>query len=118
MSQAYRDFHGSGIGQHIIAAHPDLADRVVKASRRLAKAEKARIADEQKEARERPLRSHVVTGAFLDEVAGELRSLIGMMEPYYAQCDSATRDAYDLIERIEAMHGTAATLATTRSGEG
>lgn len=103
MSQIYADFHSSGIGQHMRASHPEVADRVVSASRRLASARKAKSLADEAEARARPLRQHVVTGAFLDEVSSEIRSLMGMMEPYFAQCDSATSAADDLLERIDAM---------------
>lgn len=102
MSQVYMPFHHSGIGQHIRNAHPELEPEVIAAGQRAEAKRKADEAAALKEARERPLREHVVTGAFLMEVTSELSSLIGMMEPYYSQGNAAD-DANALIERIEAM---------------
>ncbi|AXQ69076.1 hypothetical protein HOU02_gp052 [Caulobacter phage CcrBL9] len=61
---------------------------------------------EEKEARDRVTRKVVVTGGFLDEIAEEIQSLIGMMEPYYVGCE---RDACLLLDRIEALAAGGAT---------
>jgi len=114
MFQSYQSLSGSGIGQHIRSAHPQFEKavfRVTKMQKNRAAAA-AKAAEIEKAAR--PLRQHVVSGAFLDEVVGEIESLIGMMEPYYSQGNAAD-DAYDLVKRIEEMQTVAATLA--RAGD-
>lgn len=107
MWQSYQNLFGSGLGQHIRAAHPEYEKRVRAASNRRKKELAAEEAAAKAEALARPLRAHLVAGAFLDEVASELSSLIQMMEGYYTQggCDE---HAQELIERIEAMHRDAA----------
>jgi uncharacterized Zn finger protein (UPF0148 family) len=103
MSQGCMPFSQSGIGQHVRSAHPELEPEVLAASRRRERQIKTAQDAAAKEARERPLRQHTVTGAFLDETTSLLNSLIDMMEPYYSQSSGAD-EAYELIERIEAMH--------------
>lgn len=110
MSQNHISLIGSGIGQHIMARHPEHA-AAMKTANKLGQrrdrdryaAEMKAIEDAEKEADRRSKREFTVTGEFLDEVIGELRGLIRMMEPYYSQgnCDA---DAERLIEQIEKMH--------------
>lgn len=106
MSQSYRDFHNSGIGDHVRSKHPELFREVLAASKRFAAAEKEKIQEERKEKELRPKRKFIVSGEFLDEVVEEMQSLIGFMEAYYIQggCD---KNALELIERIEKMHSDA-----------
>lgn len=115
MSQIYRDFHNSGIGAHIRAKHPELEREVISASKRISKQEKEREESERKEKELRPKRQFIVSGEFLDEVMGELNSLIGCMEAYYTQggCD---KGALELIEQIENMHIEAKARGETTEG--
>lgn len=107
MSEAYRPFTASGIGQHIRAMHPALEPEVIAAGKHHKHMEASARARIARDKIERPLREHVVTGAFLDDVQSELRSLIDMMEPYWAQGNAAD-SALALVEKIEAMQGAPA----------
>lgn len=115
MSEIYRDFHNSGIGSHIRAKHPELEREVISASKRISKQEKEREESERKEKELRPKRKFTVSGEFLDEVMGELNSLIGCMEAYYIQagCD---KGAMELIGKIENMHMEAKARGETAEG--
>lgn len=103
MWQSYQGLFGSGLGQHIRAAHPQYEGPVRAASNRRKREMAKREAEAKAEAEARPIRQHIVDGRFLDEVKGVIDGLIGMMEPYYSQGDGADR-GYEMIKRIEAMH--------------
>lgn len=101
MSQSYASFYSSGIGQHIRQSHPELESAVLAASRQMERQHRAAEEAVEREARERPLRAHLFTGAEIDEIIQELGSLIGMMEPYWSQ-GSGADSALELIDRLEA----------------
>lgn len=102
MYEAFRSFSGSGLGQHIKSAHPAEYPPIERAALARERAEALAKAAAEAEERERPLRTHMVTGALIDEIIGELRSLIDMMEPYYSQCGGGD-DAEALIDRLDAI---------------
>lgn len=116
MSQSYSPFSSSGIGQHIRSSHPELEAEVYAATRRVEQRIKNEQRRDRREAVRRPIREHTVTGAFLDELKSEIESLIGMMEPYYAQGDCAD-DGIKMIERIEALHQSAMLAERAKGGD-
>lgn len=119
-----RSARTTSIGAHMIDAHDrshrDMVDFVAtlrgiakreKTERRIEQAqlmEESRIASEkaqrEREEKERIRNSSTITltASDVDEIQGELQSLIGMMEPYYAQ-SNCYRDAQALIDKLEGM---------------
>lgn len=102
MSQMYQPFHQSGIGQHIKIVHPEEYDNVVNQSEAFERQAKEKKLQQEKDEREQPLRKHVVSGSLLMDIVGNLESLMGMMEPYYSQCD-ADSEALELVQRLEGI---------------
>ncbi|AXQ69636.1 hypothetical protein HOU03_gp054 [Caulobacter phage CcrSC] len=98
------------VRDHIQSVHPEkgaMFNNTIKwVCHEVEAARDAAQKAEEKEARDRVTRKIVVTGGFLDEIADEIRSLIGMMEPYYVGCE---RDACLLLDRIEALAAGGAT---------
>lgn len=89
---------------HVRSQHPEhgaqFAGAVQQVCKDVADEKKAQAAIAKREAEERVHRAVVVTGGFLDEVIGEVRSLINMMEPYYV---GQEQEAEALIERLERL---------------
>lgn len=119
-----RSARTTSIGAHMIDAHDrshcDMVEFVVtcreiakrkKTERRIEQdqlMEETRIASEnakrELEERQKIRNSSTITltASDVDEIQGELQSLIGMMEPYYAQ-GNCYRDAQELIDKLEDM---------------
>ena len=126
----------TSIGAHLRDAHGyevDALNAFVDDCRKIMRREKTerRIKEEQDRAESRALSEHnaalraeaerkrslatiTLTASDVDEIQSEILSLIGMMEPYYAQgyCDT---DARALIDRLEAMLTDAATNPCTNA---
>lgn len=105
MSQGDIPFQSSGIGQHMRKCHPEHYDAAYSTGRRLMREAFQRELATKHELEQRPHRTHVVTGALLIEIVGEVQSLVAMMEPYYSQCN-ADRPACELIERLQTIIAT------------
>ncbi len=92
-----------GLSQHLKALHPDHHSAFIRAQKTADKNEKRKARDAADEVAARAVRQITITGEFADEIIGEIKSLIGMMEPYYAQCPNATESADDIVNRLDAL---------------
>ena len=93
-------------GEESANAFKEKLIRTINTSRRqikaMMKAQKESERLQAVEEAEQPHRKHVVTGAFLMDIAAEIESLCGMMEPYYSQGDCAD-DGFELVNRLEGI---------------